>query len=94
MDAAPAPMRLDPAERLVAEIDDASHLDSGVAQVLGDLEPALVPREYDRALAGLDAEVADKAPHGPGEHHADEVVPGKGSGCSSAPAATTIRSAR
>ena len=53
MDAPPLPVRLDPAERLVAQVDDASHLDSGVAQVVGDLEPSLVRGEHDRALAGL-----------------------------------------
>ena len=48
----------------------------------------------DRALAGLDGPVVDEPAHGARQHHADEVVAGKTSGCSIAPVATTIRPAR
>ena len=61
----------------VAEVDDAGDLDSGGLEVGGRLQAAVVDREHDGPLGGLDREAVDEATHGVGQHHADEVVAGE-----------------
>ena len=48
-DAALAPLRLELRERRGPQVDDARHRDSGLAQLVRDLELPLVGREDDRA---------------------------------------------
>ena len=69
--------RLDPPERQVTQVDNAGDHDARVAQVVDDVELALVGREHDCALARLDRVVANEPPDRLGEHDADEVVPGE-----------------
>ena len=61
----------------VTKVDDLRDLDPDLSELVGDRERVVVRAEHDRALAGLDREVANQAPHAVGEHHADEVVPGE-----------------
>ena len=57
------------------DVDDARHGDPRLPKVVGDLEPLVVGREDDCAVARLDRELADEPAHTAGEHHPDEVVP-------------------
>lgn len=73
-DAAPATARLDVRRLLVPKIEDADHVDARLGQIRCRGVPAVVGRDDEGALGGLDRPEVDKAPYGLGKHHADEVV--------------------
>ncbi len=61
----------------VAHVENLDDVDPDLGELVGDRERLVVRAENDRSLARLDREVADEPAHAVGEHHADEVVPGK-----------------
>ena len=71
------PRGLDVRRLALPQVDDAHDVDAGRLQVGRGREPAVVGRQHDRALRGLDRPEVDEPPHAVGKHHADEVVAGK-----------------